>query len=361
MEAPDNTQVGRSSTPMALPSTMRAAVLRRLGDRLAVEDWPLPEPGPGEILIKVIACGVCHSDVHAVDGDWDPPPNLPLIPGHEVTGRVVGLGPEADGVAVGDLVGVPWMFWSCGVCEWCLVGMETICPLTEATGYSKPGGYAEYMVAPAAFVARLPDTVDPVAIAPILCAGVTTYRGLKRAGARPGQWVAILGIGGLGHVAVQYAVAMGLRVVAVDIGTDKLALARSLGAEVAIDASSGDAVVAVREAVGGVHASLVTAVAPIAFQQAVAMLRPAGTAVYIGLPGGASDEIRSSIAMVVNGELTVRGSNVGTRADLQEAVDFAVRGDVAATVASAPLSQINDIFDGLRAGRVVGRIVVTPD
>jgi alcohol dehydrogenase, propanol-preferring len=361
MSAPETTQVGGSSIPIAVPSTMRAAVVHRLGDRLAIEEWPVPEPGSGEILIRVIACGVCHSDVHAVDGDWDPPPNLPLIPGHEVTGRVVRVGPEAEGLAVGDLVGVPWMFWSCGECEWCLAGMETICPVTEATGYSRPGGYAEYMVAPAAFVARLPETVDPVAIAPILCAGVTTYRGLKRTGAQPGQWVVILGIGGLGHVAVQYAVAMGLRVVAVDIGADKLALARSLGAEFAIDASSDDAVVAVRDAVGGAHASLVTAVAPVAFQQAVAMLRPGGTAVYIGLPGGASDEIRSSIAMVVNGELTVRGSNVGTRADLHEAVDFAVRGHVVATVASAPLSQINDIFDDLRAGRVVGRIVVTPD
>lgn len=344
-----------------LPTTMRAAVVHQLGDRLAIEEWPVPTPGPGEILIEVIACGVCHSDVHAVDGDWEPPPVLPLIPGHEVTGRVVALGGGADGVAIGDLVGVPWMFWSCGTCEWCLVGMETICPVTEATGYSKPGGYADYMVAPAAFVARLPESVDPVAIAPILCAGVTTYRGLKRTGARPGQWVAILGIGGLGHVAVQYAVAMGLRVVAVDLGADKLALARSLGAEVAVDASAGDPVAAVRDAVGGTHASLVTAVAPIAFQQAVAMLRPAGTAVYIGLPGGVSDEIRSSIAMVVNGELTVRGSNVGTRADLQEAVDFAVRGQVAATVATAPLSRINEVFDDLRGGRVVGRIVVTPD
>ncbi len=221
-----------TGTTSGRDGTMTAAVLHELGGGLEIERIPIPQPGYGDILIKVIACGVCHSDLHAVDGDWDPPPTLPLIPGHEVTGRVVGVGLGVDEFPVGSLVGVPWMYSSCGRCEVCLAGMETICPVTESTGYSKPGGYAEYLVAPAAFVATLPETVDPVAIAPILCAGVTTYRGLKRTGARPGQWVAIVGIGGLGHLAVQYAVAMGLRVVAVDVAADKLELARSQGASV---------------------------------------------------------------------------------------------------------------------------------
>ena len=213
-----------------MTQTMKAAVLHQLKTPLTIEQVPIPEPGHGELLIKVTACGVCHSDLHAVDGDWTPPPVIPLIPGHEVAGTVAKLGPGVTGFKPGDAVGVPWLYSACGHCEFCLAGMETICKQAEATGYTKPGGYAEYLVAPAAFVGRLPQGTDPYAMAPILCAGVTTYRGLKRTGARPGQWVAVVGIGGLGHIAIQYARAMGLRVAAVDVSEDKLELARSLGA-----------------------------------------------------------------------------------------------------------------------------------
>ena len=341
-----------------VPTTMRAAVLRRLGDALAIEDLPVPSPGRGEVLIRVSACGVCHSDVHAIDGDWSPPPSLPLIPGHEVAGYVAAVGDGVTSWGVGDAVGVPWLYSACGTCEYCLAGMETICQVAEATGYSKSGGYAEYVIADAAFVVALPDGVDHVAVAPILCAGVTTYRGLKRSGARAGQWLAVVGIGGLGHLAVQYAVAMGLRVIAVDVGDDKLALARSLGAEATVNAAQVDAVAAVHAAVGGAHASIVTAVASIAFEQAVEMLRPGGTAIYIGLPGGEADTIRTSIASLTNFERTVRGSNVGTRVDLAEAVDFAARGAVAATVRAINLDQVGEVLDEMRAGRVVGRVVI---
>lgn len=344
----------------SIPTTMRAAVARTLGEPLVIEHVPVPTPGPGEILIEVIACGICHSDLHAVDGDWGTPPLMPLIPGHEVAGRVAALGDGVTDLHVGQLVGVPWMFWSCGTCEWCLAGMETICPSTESTGFSKAGGYAEYLVAPAAFVATLPESVDPVAIAPILCAGVTTYRGLKRAGLRPGQWLAVLGVGGLGHIAVQYAVAMGLRVVALDVDDEKLALAASLGAELVVNSRTTDPVVAVRDQLGGTHGSIVTAAAPIAFEQAVGLLRPGGTAVYIGLPGHARDTINTSISRLVESEITVRGSNVGTRLDLQEAVDFAVRGLVTATVRQVTLDDVNDVFADMRAGRIVGRVVLTP-
>jgi len=341
-----------------MAQTMRAAVLHRIKDRLAIEDVARPEPGRGEILIKVAACGVCHSDLHAIEGDWSPLPNLPLIPGHEVTGHVAAIGPGVEGFATGAAVGVPWMYSSCGHCEFCLAGMETICKSGEATGYSKPGGYAEYMVAPAAFVGRLPSNADLFELAPILCAGVTTYRGLKRTGARPGQWVTILGIGGLGHIAVQYARAMGLRVAAVDVSADKLELARSLGAEVLINGAEEDAVTAVQAKIGGAHAAVVTAVASKAFEQAILMLRPAGTVAYIGLPGGKSDEIRTSIAAITNWELNIRGSNVGTRADLREALDFAANGLVRATIRKAPLSRINAIFDEMRQGKIVGRVVL---
>ncbi len=337
---------------------MKAAVLRKIGSELKIETLPIPEPGAGEILIKVVACGVCHSDLHAIDGDWTPGPNLPLIPGHEVAGHVAGLGSGVSGFRLGDAVGVPWMFSACGQCEFCLAGMETICKSGEATGYSKPGGYAEYMVAPAAFVGRLPKTANFYELAPILCAGVTTYRGLKRTHARPGQWAAIVGIGGLGHIAVQYARALGLRVAAVDVSPEKLRLAKKLGAEFTVDASKTDPVKAIQEKLGGVHAAVVTAVATRAFEQAILMLRPAGTVTYIGLPGGKADEIRTSISAITNWELTVRGSNVGTRLDLNEAVDFAVNGLVTAKIQTHPLAAVNKIFDKMRKGQIVGRAVL---
>jgi propanol-preferring alcohol dehydrogenase len=337
---------------------MKAAVLHELKTPLSIEQVPVPVPGHGDLLIKVTACGVCHSDLHAVDGDWTPGPVLPLIPGHEVAGTVAGVGSGVSGFSVGDAVGVPWMYSACGSCEFCLSGMETICKSAEATGYTKPGGYAEYMVAPAAFVGRLPDGTDPYAMAPILCAGVTTYRGLKRTNARPGQWVAVVGIGGLGHIAVQYARAMGLRVAAVDVADDKLALARSLGAEVLVNGADTDAAAALQDRIGGAHAAVVTAVASKAFEQAILMLRPGGTVTYIGLPGGKSDEIRTSISAITNWELSVRGSNVGTRQDLNEAVAFAAGGLVKASIRTAPLEDINAILDDMRKGRIVGRVVL---
>lgn len=338
--------------------TMKAAVLHELKTPLSIEQVPVPVPGHGDLLIKVTACGVCHSDLHAVDGDWTPGPVLPLIPGHEVAGTVAGVGSGVSGFSVGDAVGVPWMYSACGSCEFCLSGMETICKSAEATGYTKPGGYAEYMVAPAAFVGRLPDGTDPYAMAPILCAGVTTYRGLKRTNARPGQWMAVVGIGGLGHIAVQYARAMGLRVAAVDVADDKLALARSLGAEVLVNGADTDAAAALQDRIGGAHAAVVTAVASKAFEQAILMLRPGGTVTYIGLPGGKSDEIRTSISAITNWELSVRGSNVGTRQDLNEAVAFAAGGLVKASIRTAPLEDINAILDDMRKGRIVGRVVL---
>lgn len=337
---------------------MKAAVLHALKEPLRIEQIPIPEPGHGQLLIKVTACGVCHSDLHAVDGDWTPPPVIPLIPGHEVAGTVAKIGPGVTGFAAGDEVGVPWMYSSCGQCEFCLAGMETICKQGEATGYTKPGGYAEYMVAEAAYVGRLPKGTDPYAMAPILCAGVTTYRGLKRTGARPGQWVVVAGIGGLGHVAVQYARAMGLRVAAVDVADEKLQLAKSLGAEIVVNAASTDPVAAIQEMIGGAHAAVVTAVAAKAFEQAILMLRPAGTVAYIGLPGGKSDEIRASISAIVNGELSVRGSNVGTRQDLNEAIAFASNGLVKAKIRTIALEEINAVLDEMRKGQVVGRVVL---
>jgi propanol-preferring alcohol dehydrogenase len=342
-----------------MASTMKAAVLRETGTKLAIENLPVPTPALGEILVKVAACGVCHSDLHAVDGDWTPGPVLPLIPGHEVTGYVAAIGGGVTGFEIGDVVGVPWMWSACGQCESCLSGMETICKYGEATGYSKPGGYAEYMLARADFVGRLPKDADLIKLAPILCAGVTTYRGIKRTMARPGQWLAVIGIGGLGHIAVQYAKAMGMRVAAVDIDPKKLALAHELGAEVTVDAREGNPVSAVRKALGGgAHGAVVAAVATKAFEQSIGMLRPGGTVVFLGLPGGKADELKASIAAISGRELTIRGSSVGTRLDLDEAVAFSLRGAVTAEVATAPLSDANAVLDQMRQGKIVGRVVL---
>ena len=283
---------------------------------------------------------------------------LPLIPGHEVTGTVATLGEGVHEFKTGDRVGVPWMFWSCGSCEPCLAGMETVCRKTESTGYTRPGGYAEYMVAKASFCGHLPDGLDLYETAPVLCAGVTTYRGLKRTGARPGQWVTVLGIGGLGHIAVQYARAMGLRVAAVDIAGEKLELAGKYGAEVLVNSRDADPGRVIQEKVGGTHGAVVTAVSPQAFEQSTGVLRPGGVVSFIGLPGGDKDRVRLAISTLVNGELTVRGSNVGTRQDLNEALAFAANGLVKSVVEKQPLANVNAVLDRMRKGEITGRVVL---
>ena len=341
-----------------MSGTMKAAVLHMIGTPLKIEALSIPTPKRGEVLIKVQACGVCHSDLHAVEGDWTPLPNLPLIPGHEVIGTVASPGDGVEHFRTGDRIGVPWLYSACGHCEFCLSGMETICLQAEATGYSKPGGYAEYMIADAGFCGRIPAHADAYELAPILCAGVTTYRGLKRTGVRPGQWVTVIGIGGLGHVAVQYARAMGMRVAAVDVADDKLALAKSCGAEILVNAKTDNPGSVIHGKIGGSHGAVVTAVSAKAFEQSVAVLRNGGTVSWIGLPGGKQDELRLTISSIVNGELSVRGSNVGTRQDLQEAVDFAANGLVKSRIEKQPLEEINAIFARLKKGQVTGRVVL---
>jgi propanol-preferring alcohol dehydrogenase len=335
---------------------MRAAVVRAFGAPLVIEERPIPTPGPGEVLVRVHACGVCHTDLHAADGDWPVKPTPPFIPGHEAAGVVAALGAGVTGLKEGDPVGVAWLHDACGHCEYCETGWETLCPSQHNSGYGVDGGFADYVIASAAFVGRLPASPDFAALAPILCAGVTTYKGLKETEARPGEWVAISGIGGLGHVAVQYARAMGLHVVALDVHEEKLALARTLGADVAIDARAPDAVEQVIKATGGgAHGVLVTAVSPPAFAQALSIARRRGTVSLVGLPPG---DFPTPIFDVVLKRITIRGSIVGTRRDLAEAIEFAAEGKVRAQIHMAPLGRINDIFADLRAGTVDGRMVL---
>jgi alcohol dehydrogenase, propanol-preferring len=340
---------------MAMVKTMRAAVVERFGEPLVVREVPIPDPGPGQVLVKIVSSGVCHTDLHAADGDWPVKPTLPFIPGHEGAGVVAALGAGVTQLKDGDRVGIAWLHSACGHCEFCLSGWETLCPEQKNSGYSVNGSFAEYALADAAFLGRIPDSLSFRDAAPILCAGVTTYKGLKQTEARPGEWVVITGVGGLGHVAVQYAKAMGLHVAAVDIGTEKMQLARSLGAEITVDAHEEDPVAVIQKQIGGAHGVLVTAVSLAAFQQAVGMLRRGGTCVLNGLPPGRFPI--SVFDMVLNG-YTLRGSIVGTRLDLAEALAFAAEGKVKATIEDQPLESINDILDRLKTGNVNGRVVL---
>ncbi|RYE02862.1 MAG: alcohol dehydrogenase AdhP [Sphingomonadales bacterium] len=336
---------------------MRAAVVRNFGAPLEIEERPVPRPGPGEMLVKVHASGVCHTDLHAAHGDWPVRPSLPFVPGHEAVGGVAALGAGVRGFREGDAVGVPWLHDACGCCEHCETGWETLCETQHNTGYGVDGGYADYVIANAAYVGRLPHDVDFAQMAPILCAGVTTYKGLKETEARPGQWVVISGIGGLGHVAVQYAKAMGLHVAAIDVSEDKLALARALGADVAMNASDPELVAKLRrETEGGAHGVLVTAPSVPAFRQAIDVTRRRGTVSLVGLPPG---DFPTPIFDVVLKRITIRGSIVGTRADLAEAIDFAVEGKVRTRIETQPLEAINSVFARLEAGSIDGRVVLT--
>ncbi|WP_300620327.1 alcohol dehydrogenase AdhP [Dokdonella sp.] len=335
---------------------MRAAVVHAFGQPLAIEEMPIPEPGPGEVLVKIVATGVCHTDLHAADGDWPVKPTPAFVPGHEGAGIVAALGPGVRGLKEGDAVGIAWLHDACGGCEYCTTGWETLCESQHNSGYSVNGTFAEYAIGAAPYVARLPRNGDFGALAPILCAGVTTYKGIRETEARPGEWIAISGIGGLGHLAVQYAKAMGLHVAALDIGEEKLALARALGADIAVDARGADAVARiVRATGGGAHGVLVTAVSPTAFNQAIRLARRRGTVSLVGLPPG---DFATPIFDVVLKRITVRGSIVGTRRDLAEALEFAAEGKVRAHLHKARLEDINGVFADLRAGRVDGRVVI---
>jgi propanol-preferring alcohol dehydrogenase len=323
---------------------------------LVLEEWEVPVPGPGRILVKVEACGVCHTDVHAANGDWPLKPTLPFIPGHEGIGRVVALGSGVTAVKEGDRVGVPWLFSACGHCEYCLTAWETVCAEAEFGGYTRNGSFAEYVVADPNYVAHVPAGLGPAAAAPLICAGITTYKGIKETGARPGEWIAISGIGGLGHLGIQYAKAMGLHVVAIDVDDGKLAHATRLGADFVVNAKNGDPAAAVKKGTGGgAHGVLITAPSLPAFTQGVGMTRKRGTCVLVGIPPG---EFPTPLFDVVANCITIRGSFVGTRGDMAEALAFAADGKVRADIELRPLSEINEVLTRLQHGDVPSRVVI---
>lgn len=338
------------------PKIMRAAIVRQFGEPLELVEWAVPQVRPDQILIQTEACGVCHTDLHAARGDWPLKPALPFIPGHEGIGRIVEVGAAVRGVREGDRVGVPWLFSACGHCEHCISGWETVCADAQFGGYTRHGGFAEFILADPTYVAHVPSGLKAAAAAPIICAGVTSYKGIRETSARPGQWIVISGIGGLGHLAIQYAKAMGLQVCAVDLDDAKLALARRLGADAVVNVNNGDPIVNVRMITdGGAHGVLVTAPSLGACTQGVSMTRKRGTCVFVGLPPG---DVPIPLFDVTANCVGIRGSFVGTRQDMAEALAFAATGAVTADVELQPLEAINDVLTRLGRGKVAARVVI---
>lgn len=338
-----------------MAKTMKAAIVRAFDKPIEVDEVPVPELRSDRVLVKIDKTGVCHTDLHAAEGDWPVKPTPPFIPGHEGVGHVVEIGKDVKGIKEGDRVGIPWLHTACGRCEYCIGGWETLCPFQENSGYSVDGTFAEYCLADPSFVGFVPDGLDSGDAGPVLCAGVTVYKGLKVTEARPGQWVVISGIGGLGHMAVQYARAMGLKVAAVDVRDDKLRLAEELGATLTVNAMEEDPVERMEKELGGAHAVLVTAVGNKAFEQAIGMVRRGGTVSLVGLPPGTFD--LPIFDLVLTGK-TVRGSIVGDRNDLSEALQLAADGLARPRYTTEKLDDIRSIFDRMRSGDIEGRIVV---
>ncbi|SPE26223.1 Alcohol dehydrogenase [Burkholderiales bacterium] len=339
---------------------MQAAVLAEYGRPLLLENVSVPEPLVDEVLIEVLACGVCHSDLHIADGDLPGFRALTkqrVIPGHEVVGRVVRCGAGVTDLRAGDRIGVPWLYRACGGCEQCLEGNENLCRQSAAvTGMTVDGGYAQFMCANARYVVRIPDGLRDEEAAPLLCAGVTSYRALRKANVVAGQRVAVFGIGGLGHLAVQLARAMGAEVLALDLSEDKLALARELGASHAWNAADPEALKSLRKR-GGVHAAVVTSAANAAYEAAVKVLRPNGTLCVVGLP---TEPLKFHALALVSAEAHIVGSAVGTREDLRAVLELAAKGLVRCRVEVSPLSRVNDVLDAMRRGAIHGRMVLDP-
>jgi len=339
-----------------MKTKMQAAFVEAFGKPLVLKEVDIPTPGTGQVLVKTEACGVCHTDLHAANGDWPLKPTLPFIPGHEGIGIVTAIGAGVTAVKEGDRVGVPWLYSACGHCEYCLAAHEPVCPEAQFGGYTKNGGFAEYILADPNYIAHIPARLAARDAAPLICAGITSYKGIKETQARPGEWVVISGVGGLGHLGIQYAKAMGLHVCAVDIDDGKLAHAKRLGADVVVNAKDEDPIAAVKKATGGgAHGVLITAPSLGAFKQGVGMTRKHGTCVLVGLPPG---EFPTPLFDVVANCITIKGSFVGNRRDMAEALAFAADGKVKADIELQPLSAINDVFHRLAHGDVPSRVVL---
>jgi len=336
---------------------MKAAVLHEFKKPLVFEEVPRPRLEPGDVLIKVEACGVCHSDLHVADGDWSQLTAIvkrPLILGHEIAGRVIEKGEDARELQIGDRVGIPWVHWTCGECEFCREGNENLCSRQKITGVTVDGGYAELVKAPASHAIKIPEGLSPSDAAPLFCAGVTVFRALKKARISPGQRLAVFGVGGLGHLAVQLGVGLGADVTAIDISDEKLALAKSLGASGALNAASSNAVKELRGK-GGMHVALVASAARAAYDLAFSCVRPTGTLLVVGLP---AENLCFPPILMSAREVCIQASAVGTREDVREVLALAAAGKIRCQVGTRPLREANEVLEELRSGQVSGRIVL---
>jgi propanol-preferring alcohol dehydrogenase len=336
---------------------MRAAVVPSLAAPLEIRELPTPSPGPGQVLVKIEASGLCHTDIHAAHGDWPVKPKMPLTPGHEGVGRVVEVGAGDSPVAVGDRVALPWLGYACGHCRYCVSGWETYCQSAQYMGYTMDGGYAEYTIGYASHAVPVPDGVSSFDAAPITCAGVTTYKALKVAHPQPADTAMIVGIGGLGHLALQYAKIFGCTTIAVDVEDEKLGLAKQLGADHMIDAR-GDQGSQLAD-IGGVDIAVVTVPSPQSMHAAHAALNPNGRLVLVGLP--ADNRLEIPVFETVLRGISVIGSLVGTRLDLAECFALHAQGRTKVVAESRRLEDVNDCFDEVLSGHVPARLVFDLD
>jgi alcohol dehydrogenase, propanol-preferring len=336
---------------------MKAAVVQRFGDPLVIEDRPVPEPGRGQITVRMEASGLCHTDIHAAQGDWPVKPTPPFVPGHEGVGTVYAVGEGVTGVTVGETVAVPWLGYACGNCDYCLRGWETLCLEQRNSGYSVDGCYAEYFLAEAPFAAKVPAGVNPFEAAPLTCAGVTTFKAIKVGNVRPGDLVAISGIGGLGHLALQYAKIFGGTVAAIDVTDEKLDLAKELGADFVIDARTEDPAAAL-QSYGGADVAVGLAVSNESFASAYAGLRRGGRLVLVALPAEGTLAI-PVFDTVLNGK-SVIGSIVGTRADLADVFALHAAGRTRVIYETRPLESVNEAIADVLAGKAKARLVLQP-
>jgi alcohol dehydrogenase, propanol-preferring len=335
--------------------TMKAAVVTSFSEALEIVERDVPEPGVGQVLIRLQACGLCHTDIHAARGEWPAKPTLPFVPGHEGIGIIEKLGAGVMNRAVGERVSVAWLGSACGECRYCVDGRETLCEKQANSGYSIDGAFAEYAVASATYVVPVPDGVSSIDAAPLSCAGVTTYKAVKVARVKPTELVGVFGIGGLGHLAVQYARLMGGTVVAIDIEQPKLELAASLGAEHLVNASVVDPVGSIHE-LGGLDVAVVLAASPRVFEQAFASLRRGGRLVCVGLPADGGAMTIPIFETVLKG-ISIIGSIVGTRQDLAEVFELHAAGKTRVIAETRSLDDVNAAITEVLSGKIPARLV----
>lgn len=332
---------------------MKAAVVTH-DHQVEIKEKTLRALRHGEARLKMECCGVCHTDLHVKNGDFGD--KTGVILGHEGIGVVEEVGPGVTSLKPGDRASVAWFYEGCGHCEYCNSGNETLCREVKNAGYSVDGGMAEGCIVVADYAVKVPDGLDPAAASSITCAGVTTYKSIKISHIKPGQWIAIYGLGGLGNLAMQYAKnVFNAKVIAIDVNDEQLSLASEMGADLTINSRNEDAAQIIQQKTGGAHAAVVTAVAKAAFNSAVDAVRAGGRVVAVGLP---PESMSLDIPRLVLDGIQVVGSLVGTRQDLAEAFQFAAEGKVVPKVASRPLEDINTIFKEMEQGKIRGRMVI---